>query len=169
MNFAPKVGPLVAELLSGVTALLIIYFDFHGFSFKEFDELTSGALVVLVVVAWIIGTFFDTLRNHLEWLWDSRWFAEHELNWAFFFRGDQKRLANLDQYFWSFYVLDADMVLAIFLSLAASVCILGTKIIVARRYTWLIWALLLFIAAWFANDARLLRREIKKLLDEETT
>jgi hypothetical protein len=58
MNFAPKVGPLVAELLSGVTALLIIYFDFHGFSFKEFDELTSGAIVVLVIIAWIIGTFF---------------------------------------------------------------------------------------------------------------
>lgn len=167
MNFAPKVGPLVAELLSGVTALLIIYFDFHGLSFNEFDELTSGAIVVLIVIAWIIGTFFDAVRNQFEWVWDSRWFAEQELNGAFFFRGDEKRLANLDQYFWSFYVLDADMVLAIALSLTASVCLLVTKIIVARHYTWLIWGLLLLAAAWLANDARLLRREIKKLLDEE--
>jgi hypothetical protein len=169
MNFAPKVGPLVAELLSGVTALLIIYFDFHGLSFKGFDELTSGAIIVLVVIAWIIGTFFDVVRNHFEWAWDSRWFAEHELNWAFFFRGDEKRLANLDQYFWSFYVLDADMALAIVLSLTFSVCMLVMKIIVARRYIWLIWGLLLLVAALFANDACLLRREIKKLLDEETS
>jgi hypothetical protein len=167
MNFAPKVGPLVAELLSGVTALIIIYYDFHGLSFKEFDELTGGAIVVLVIIAWIIGTFFDAVRNHFEWVWDSRWMSEHELNWAFFFRGDEKRLANLDQYFWSFYVLDADMVVAIVLSLAFSLYILLAKIIVARRHTWLIWSLLLFVAAWFANDAHLLRREIKKLLDEE--
>ena len=59
------------------------------------------------------------------------------------------------------------MVLAIVLSLTASVCILAAKIIAVRPYTWCIWGLLLFAAIWFANDARLLRLEIKKLLNEE--
>jgi hypothetical protein len=167
MNFAPKAGPLVAELLSGVTALLIIYFDFHGLSFKEFDELTAGAIAVLVVIAWIIGTFFDALRNLLEWVWDCSRFTERELNWDFFFRGDERRLANLDQYYWSFYLLDMDMAIAIVLSLVASACFLTAKMIPAHWYSWVIWGLLLLAAVFFEIDGMSLRWEIKKLLNEE--
>jgi hypothetical protein len=102
----------------------------------------------------------------LEWVWDWTRLTEHELNWAFFFRGDERRLANLDQYFWSFYLLDADIVLAIIFSLVASVCMIFFKIIAVRSYSCLIWGLLLFAAVCFVSDAFFLRREIKKLLDE---
>jgi len=168
MDLTPKVGPLVAELLSGVAALLIFYCDFYGLSFKAIDELTSGAIVVLVLIAWILGTFFDLIRNLLEWVWDSPRFTSHELNWAFFFRGDQTRLANLEHYFWSFYLLDADMAIAILLSLMASPCIVFASAGAICGNNRLIWSLLLVVPAlMFANDARLLRREIKALLDAE--
>jgi hypothetical protein len=167
MNFMPKAGPLVAELLSGVSALLIFYCDFYGLSFKTIDELTSGAIVVLAILAWILGTFFDLIRNLLEYVWDCRRFTLHELNWAFFFRGDETRLANLEHYFWSFYLLDADMAIAILLSLAASPCIVFVSAGAVRGKMWLIWSALLVVALMFANDARLLRHEIKALLDAE--
>src|SRR5271169_42938 len=116
MNFGPKAGPLVAEFLSGVAFLVLVYFDLHGFSFKEIDELSSGAIVLLVLVAWILGTFFDLISYLMEWVWDSECLTTHAFHWAFFFRGDKDRLANLEHYFWSFYLLDADMAIAILLS-----------------------------------------------------
>jgi hypothetical protein len=165
MEFAPKVGPLVAELLSGVAALLIFYYDFHGLSFKGIDQLTSGAIVVLVLLAWILGTFFDLIRNQLEWIWDCSHFTTNKLNWGFFFRGDEKRLAHLEHYYWSFYLLDADMAIAIFGSFTVSTLFVRTESV--SWHMWWIWGLLLFAALLFANDARLLRREIKALLDAE--
>jgi hypothetical protein len=166
MDLTSKVGPLVAELLSGVTALLIFYYDFYGLSFEAINELTSGAIVVLVLLAWILGTFFDLVRNLLEWVWDSPRFTSHELNWAFFFRGEETRLANLQHYFWSFYLLDADMAIGILLSLIASLYILFARAGAVCGHMWFIGSLL-FVALVFANDARLLRREIKALLDAE--
>ena len=167
MNFAPKVGPLVAELLSGVISLLIIYFGFHGFSLDQIDKLTGGAIAVLVLLAWILGTFFDLIRNLLEWVWDSQYLANHPLNWTFFFRGDKDRLSNLEHYFWSFYLLDADVAIAILISVILSPCILliAGRIIIGLK--WGAWIVLLLIALLFANDARLLRREIKTFLDAE--
>jgi hypothetical protein len=167
MEFAPKVGPLVAELLSGAAALLIFYYDFHGLAFKGLDELTSGAIVVLIVLAWILGTFFDLIRNQLESIWDCHHLTTHELNWGFFFRGDEKRLAHLEHYYWSFYLLDADMAIAIALSLMFSVCILHLQIIPVHGHMFFIWGLLLIVASLFAIDAASLRWEIKRLLDAE--
>jgi len=167
MNLAPKVGPLVAELLSGVSFLLIAYLAVHGVSFAGIDELSSGAIVVLVVLAWIIGTFFDLVRNLLEWVWDSPSFTEHPLNWRFFFSGKQSELENLEHYFWSFYILDADMAIAILLSVILSPFIAYAKGGKTPCYLWVIWLLLVGIACLFIIDARLLRTEIKGLVDAE--
>jgi hypothetical protein len=163
MNLGPKVGPLVAELLSGIIALLIIYVAIHGLTFAGIDELSSGALVVLGFLAWILGTFFDLIRNLLEWLWDRK----APLNWSFFFRGDQKKLENLEHYFWSFYILDADIAVAILLSVFLSPFLEILSAGTIRSYMWPIWFLLLGITFLFACDARLLRHEIKGLLDAE--
>jgi hypothetical protein len=72
-----------------------------------------------------------------------------------------------EHYFWSFYLLDADMAIAILLSLIASPCIVFATAGAVRGKMWLIWSVLLVVALMFANDARLLRHEIKALLDAE--
>jgi hypothetical protein len=168
MNLAPKVGPLVAELLSGITALLIIYVAIHGLTFAGIDQFSNGAIVVLVLLAWILGTFFDLMRNLLEWVWDAERFTNHPLNWAFFFWGQRDRLEKLEHYFWSFYILDADMAIAILLSVFFSPFLRRFYAGSIACYMWVLWLLLLVITFLFANDARLLRREIKLLLDAET-
>jgi hypothetical protein len=72
----------------------------------------------------------------------------------------------LEHYFWSFYLLDADMAIAILLSLMATPCILFAKVGPVPWYMWMIWSLLLVVALLFASDARLLRLEIKARLDD---
>jgi hypothetical protein len=87
MNLAP-VGPLVAELLSGFTVLLLAYFDIYGIHFDKLNVPYAG-IPILVLLAWILGTIFDLMRNLLEHLWDCHWLTRRELNWAFFY-GDEK-------------------------------------------------------------------------------
>jgi hypothetical protein len=164
MNLAPTVGPLVAELLSGFTVLLLAYFDLYGFHFDKLKEVPNAGFVVLVLLAWILGTFFDLIRNLVEHLWDCHWLTKSELNWAFFFNGDEKRLANLEHYFWSFYILDADLVVAIVFFLLLGRWILCATVGQAHTYPTSLHVILLVIAAMFAWDAMLLRSEIKKLL-----
>lgn len=159
MNFAPKNGPLVAELLSGGIALLFVYFDFHGFSFQEI-KLSSSAIILLVLIAWVLGTFFDMVRNLFEWCLEYR-FPRYKLNWEFFFCGDKDRLENLEHYYWSFYLLDADTAIAILLSAIVRPFI---KTVAIRWYLWVIW---IGIGLLFALDALLLRSEIRDLLDAE--
>ena len=159
MNFAPKTGPLVAELLSGVVALLFVYFDFHGLSVPEV-KLTSGAIILLILIAWVLGTFFDMVRNLFEWCLEYH-FPRYKLNWDFFFCGNKDRLENFDHYYWSFYILDADMAIAILLSVIVRPF---TKTVAIRWYLWVIW---IGVGLLFAFDALLLRCEIRDLLDAE--
>lgn len=162
MNLAPKVGPLVAELLSGLAALLLIYFHVHGFSFEGIENLPSGAIILLAALAWISGTFFDLIRNLFEWVWDCPWITRQKLNWRFFFSGPPEHLANLEHYFWSFYLLDADMAIAILLSLLLS------RVFIPNGHLDLLWSLgFAFVAVLFAVDVILLRIEIKDLLNGE--
>lgn len=169
MNFALKVGPLVAEILSGFTALVLGYFDLNGLDFKTLKALSAPEIVGVFVLAWLLGTLFDVIRNLLEWLWDCRRLVTKPLNWRFFFEGDEQRLANLEHYFYSFYMLDADMAISILLFVFLGRWIISVTIGPAHVYSEFVRGFLFFIATLFALDAMLLRWEIKRYLDEENT
>jgi len=157
MNLSPKVGPLVAELLSGLTGVFLIYIHLHGLSFKGIEDLPSGGIILLAVLAWISGTFFDVVRNLLfESVLD--YITDEELNWSFFFKGDRERLANLESYFWSFYLLDADMMIAILLATLLSIFIPHGFLDLGWRFG------LVSVALVFGFDAISLRKEIKGLI-----
>jgi hypothetical protein len=71
MNFGEKVGPLVAELLSGFTLLLLAYFTLAQRLTSFLHEDAAVILGAFTVIAWLIGTLIDALRNVLiEWIWD---------------------------------------------------------------------------------------------------
>jgi len=154
MNLSPKFGPLVAELLSGLTALFLVYIHLHGLSFTGIEELPSGAIIPLAVLAWISGTFFDVIRNlFVEWFLDH--IANEKVNWDFFFKGDRERLENLESYFWSFYLLDSDMAIAIFFATVLT-------IFIPHGFLDLRWRCgCVLVALVFAWDAISLRKEIK--------
>jgi hypothetical protein len=74
-------------------------------------------------------------------------------------------LANLEHYFWSFYILDADMTVAILFFLFLGRWILSVTVGQAHTYPTSLHVVLFVIAAMFALDAGLMRYEIKKHLD----
>jgi hypothetical protein len=165
MDFAPKVGPLVAELLSGFTALLLAYFAVPQSPNLLHDEpiLAAGALTL---VAWLLGTFIDALRNlTVEHVWD--WFPGQKVNWKFFVHGDPAKVANCEKYFFSFYMVDTDMAIAIALFLLVGPSVLS--IIIGQAippYSLGRHLLLIFAALVFSFDAFLLRKEIRDYIGE---
>jgi hypothetical protein len=72
MNFAPKVGPLVAEFLAGSTALFLGYFLLpYNFSLRP---EAGFAIPAFALLAWILGTFIDAVRNlAIESFLDNWW------------------------------------------------------------------------------------------------
>jgi hypothetical protein len=76
MNLAPKIGPLVAEIFSGFTAILLGYFALHGHTFAPLKDSPALAVAALTLFAWILGTFFDAVRNVLfEHFLDLVWYV----------------------------------------------------------------------------------------------
>jgi len=165
MNFAPKVGPLVAEILSGFAVLLLGYFAIsRGDNIPlTLHDTPAAAISIFALLAWLLGTFFDVLRNLLEHILD----CFSKINWEFFFEGSPEKIANLEHYFFSFYMLDADMTIGLvaFFALGRSVVtdILGAKWSLPST----VYILIPIVAAVFALDAICLRFEIKNCIDDE--
>jgi hypothetical protein len=166
VNFVPKVGPLVAEVLSGFTALLLAYFALPQSQTCLLHENSVLAAGALTLIAWLLGTFIDAFRNAVvEHIWD--WLPSQKVNWKFLVHGDPTRVANYEHYFLSFYMIDVDMAIAIVLFLSVGPCVLS--VITSQpvpHYSWERHALLVIVALVFSLDAFLLRKEIKDYMDE---
>jgi len=110
-----KHKPLIAEILSGFLMLGLLAITFWDET-KEYFTNTQTPQVLLqaglfILSAWIIGTFFDAVRNGIvEWFLDKI----APLNWDFFFQGEKEKVAQFEEYYWAYYELDADLVVAIF-------------------------------------------------------
>ena len=165
MSFAPKGGPIVAEFLSGFTALLLGYFALSQHLDQPLLHASAGiAIAASTLMAWLIGSFVDALRNFLvEGLLDRYWFA---INWEFFVKGKQEEVANIEQYFFSFYMIDMDIAIAVVLFLGFGPCILSIiterpipHFSLGQTILFSIGALIFFL------DALSLRREMRKYVN----
>lgn len=166
MNFTPKVGPLVAELLSGFAVLLLGYFAIYqnGQVPPALHGNAAAAIGIFAILAWLLGTFFDMLRNRIvEWALDE---CYSKIYWDFFFTGSAEKLANLEHFFFSFYMLDADMAIGLFLFVAIGPYVVS-DLGLTPHVSIVFRGVLLIIAGLFAWDAHGLRCEIKRLLDAE--
>lgn len=108
MSVAPKVGPLVAEFLSGATPLLLGYF-LLPYPFTLHSE-AGFAIPAFAILAWIAGSFLDAARNLVvESILDNWWPVE----WKYLIEGERERIAAIEQHYLSFYQIDMDMTLAV--------------------------------------------------------
>ena len=85
----------------------------HGFTAndKPAQLLASSGLVLLV--SWVVGTFYDAFRNLLEGLWDNLCNNKWEVNWDFFFKGEPEKVHKLEEYYYAYYTLDANLAIGI--------------------------------------------------------
>ena len=169
MNFAPKAGPLVAELLAGFTILLLAYFLFPRHPIELPTDQSALIVSAFTVVAWLLGTFIDATRNLvMEHVLD--WIPPLRINWSFLVYSEQEKIARIDEYFFAFYRIDMDMAIALALFLVASRRVLSIFVQQSVGYYPPRVGLILWLATLiFFSDGLCLRHEIKEYTNEKQT
>jgi hypothetical protein len=181
MNFSLRPHPLVAQWVPGMVALFLILLSSFGWSYNSlvlvFASTPQGLVfsgVVLAVLAFVVGQILDAYRDSfLEDQWDDENGGKNKIRWNFFFEGEAERLKNLEEWYFTWYVLDVNLGSAIiiglistFLNLAvALVCkIFGMREAIIITLCMVGGVIIFFL---FHKNARDLRnKEIKKVIDE---
>ena len=181
MNFSLKPNTIISHFLPGtffIVAVVVMILIENTCWIDKATSLPGGLIAVLAGIgfslALIIGLIFDAIRHLLEPIWDKLGQTDKDgLWWDFFFRGDEKILQNLMDHYYSFYVFDANLVIAILISLFCGVLFLMYEIFfthepneVAHLRILLFGFPLVIIAFILFIDGKNLRKEIKKLATE---
>ena len=115
------------------------------------------AAVAFIAIAFVIGQFLDAARDvFLENLLFARFCGQ--VKWEFFLEAKKEAIENLEDWYYTWYEMDANIVMAI---LFAS--ILGVFKLVSINC--LTWILMLIVGFFFFYDAFELRLWTKKMVD----
>jgi uncharacterized protein len=167
MDVSLKPQPLIAEVLPGFTLICVLgvtYFANHPQQFGALAGNKSAAEVITagfatILISWIIGTVFDTIRDLLEHFFDQ-WFP---VNWKFLFEGSAEEIQKLDESWLAYYFLSGNSAIGLLIS---GVC--GMLIEPVHMIGW--WLLVIFLAAaLFAGNSVFLRNEIRQMIGYETS
>jgi len=160
VSFKPQ--PLVGEVLPGFTTLCILgtaYLVNHPAQLDWFVHQKSAAEVITagfatILVSWIIGTLFDTIRDLLEHLIDQRF----PVNWDFLFKGEAGEIEKLNESWLAYYFLAGNSAIGLIISV---ICgnLIGPVHIPA---VWLIF--ILGVGILFGANSVLLRNEIRRMI-----
>jgi hypothetical protein len=172
MNTSLKTKPVIAEILPGSLVLILFAIANPALArdiltwFKEGLGLLIGAGLLFFVV-WIVGAFFDSVRNLLEYIWDriAKCRNKPGIGWDFFFKGDRDKVEQLDECYYAYYKLDANFVIGISFFVLVELFHLilrGTGLPV-----YLYWLLLFIPVIAFLLEAVGLRTEITTLIPDE--
>lgn len=157
-----KPQPLIAEVLPGFTTLVIVGAAYLWKNPGALTLLTQSKDLLATVAAlgigglvasWVIGTFFDSCRDLVEWVVD-KW---SPLNWDFLFTGPPEAIDRLNDWYLAYYFLNANYVIAIIF-----VFVLRSLSLIALP----LWAtgLLVFALVVFILNAASLRNEMRDLI-----
>lgn len=162
MNLSVKPQPLLAHWVPGFVILIVVLFSVCQWRFDQILKLMDSAglavAVTFAVVAFVVGQFLDSVRDILDGFWHS--IFKRKINWRFFFEGDSQQLQNLNEWFFTYYVLNANLVVGLLLVLLPGSYLMT---IPNSILTWM-W----IAAGVFLVDAVFLRIEIQKLIPEKS-
>ncbi len=178
-------GPLASEVIPGtfVAGFLLLLWRFavapyyRSFLFRlAYAEGISSLLKLggAVALAWIIGTFIDAIRNCFIEDRINSWYPKAKIddsNWRFFFDADPAKLAQFEQYYFSYYRIDINISIAIVmiflfeLLLQFFQCLTRTELTqYSLRFFLIFHFLLLVFLLVFAADGVALRKEMADCL-----
>ncbi|SRR5712692_6690900 len=169
MNFSLKPHPLVAHWVPGLVALLIIILSaFDWDPTRAIKALTlkqdsfNLTIAILAVVAFPVGEILDAVRSGIiESFWDRVCNGRWEIKWEFFFRGGTRELKNLHEHYFTWYVLDLNLSLAIFLGYCYCFYFAPVRSFAySHSLEILLWAGVILAALLI--DAGILREEIRR-------
>jgi hypothetical protein len=123
------------------------------------DSITAILGVLLFFAAWMLGNFFDAVRNVFEELFDR----EHKQKLDMFFMGDIAKAEQLHEYFCAYYETDVNFVIAIIVSAMIAICIM----LPAIRIIFIVVVVPLIVGV-LSRDAYILHQDIKRILAKLT-
>ena len=120
--------------------------------------ISFWVVAVVIAISFVVGQFLDAIREViLENFVFNRFCGE--VRWEFFFEAKRESLENLEEWFYTWYEMDANLVVALVLAGIVGL-IRGIPIY------WLIWiGIIVVIAIIFFLDAKELRTYTKKMID----
>jgi|WetSurMetagenome_2_1015567.scaffolds.fasta_scaffold107104_2 hypothetical protein len=162
METSIKPQPSIAEMLPGFTALSILscaYFVNHQDQFAYIAQERSASIIIaggfaVILVAWIIGTLFDAVRDILEHLFDFWW----PVNWRYLLDAPVDKVNKLDSSWLAYYFHTGNTTVA--LLLVDIFCAIVPAFRIPVLWLWGIFA----AAIPFGWNTILLRREIRRLI-----
>jgi hypothetical protein len=111
MNFSLRPHPLIAHWVPGVVVVATALLAWSDWSVINVLAVFAGdpskaavSVLVLSVFAFVIGEILDSYRNCRE---------DNEVNWNFFFDSDKEKVKRLDEYYFTYYVLNKNLASAI--------------------------------------------------------
>lgn len=168
MDWSVKPQPVIGELLPGFTTTSILvaaYLLHNSAALTESERLASsapvlaGGLALLLLTSWVLGTFFDAIRDLLEWPLDIFWFP---LNWSFLSEGTEAQVRQVESQWLAYYFLTGNF------SIALSVCLILS--VVNRSFVPLsvecTIIITLALVIFIANTASL-RHELRTLMRDD--
>jgi hypothetical protein len=165
MNFALKPNTIISHLLPGaffLTAVATMLFIANPPWLSTVRELAASLIAVLGIVAFFaaltVGLIIDAVRHLGEPIWDRLCKTDKEGRWwDFFVVGEENHLENLIEFYYSYYVFDANLFIAVILSYLMLVIYNLPKPSIDILIIIFVISLILFF------DAIILRNEIRKL------
>jgi hypothetical protein len=164
MNFSLKPNPLIAVWVPGfltLTAILFIaYLNASVALEKLMTTVPPGFLAFWIIIAgFAVGELLDTIRDLSEYRWDRICNGKYKINWDFFFDADERHLRNLEEWYYTYYELDANL----FLGILVTYVLAWLRVIRIDMQSQIIMAFLTLI---FLLSVILTRCEIKKLIQD---
>ena len=174
MKFSLKPHQLLAHWMPGFIVLAVFFLDDLYNGFGRFDRLIKAvthtqsgftapdaldkAIVALAffAIAFGLGQFLDASRNLIEWGVDG--LKKHKIRWEGIMEMERDRLEIWDDYYFSYYVFDANLALGLAVLLILQVF----AVLHVARFCWIGFVVMLVV---LALDAFGLRCEIKGILD----
>jgi len=163
---------MISEILPGALTLALLLLDYLRSNPDPLKYLLSQGTAALVagsgaflILSWILGTFFDAIRNLFEHLWDriGRARTGEGLDWDFFFKGEREKVFQLEEHYFAYYILNTNYVIGIILFGLAKFFL---SYLSPSHYV-LLLTLCPFLVLVYVADAFLLRKEMKALLKKE--
>ncbi|MGD1046740.1 MAG: hypothetical protein ABR936_15635 [Bacteroidota bacterium] len=165
MNISLKPGPIISIWLPGFALTMFVllslqHWDLLGLvgSSQSQSSINFWVVILVVSIAFVVGQFLDAARDIvLENFIFERFCGE--VKWEFFFEANKESLENLEEWFYTWYEMDANLVVAIVVA-----AILG----IAGQITinFLTWILMTVALVLFFMDAKELRTDTKKMIDK---
>jgi hypothetical protein len=173
-----RIRQILIGFLPGFLFILFIIAIYNGFNWADIKKEVQGfgttLSFVLIIIAFIVGQVFDSLRdgifeillNHnvsLPLPKKKRWLLLNKIKWEFFATAKEDRIDNLDDNFYIWYLVNFNLFLCI---LTVFIIIFINKTFYDKLSTIGIVLFIISLIA-FLIDSLVLRIEVGKITNDE--